>query len=219
MTGSAGAGHESDHFLNIGAGDAHDLGYLCRSLCAAGNALIGRCFASGDSGGIAVTAGVSAAAAVCAGQTCTDFLLLGVYFNVEYLGRIGEQRAEHGAERTQHRNGEKNRFHIFTPSLSEYLHAAEAHEGESHKSSGHEADGESLEALGVLGKLNTLTHACKQDDREQEAKAAGDAVDNGFEEVVLILNVQQNDAQNGAVGGDKGQVDAQRGVQLRGWTS
>ena len=79
VSGNAGAGHESDHFLNIGAGDAHDLGYLCRSLCAAGNALIGRCFASGDSGGIAVTAGVSAAAAVCAGQTCTNFLLLGVY--------------------------------------------------------------------------------------------------------------------------------------------
>ena len=86
-------------------------------------------------------------------------------------------------------------MHIIVPLLKD-LHAAEAHEGQSEQRCGHEADRETFEAFRVLCKLNALAHGGKQNDSKQEAEAAGDTVNGGLDEVVLILNVQKNNPES-----------------------
>ena len=108
VTQSTGAGHKRDHLFYVGAGNAHDLSNFCGSLCAARNTLVGGSFTRRYSGGVAVTAGITAAAAVCAGEACTDLLLLGININVEYLGGVCQQCAEQAAQDTKNENREKN---------------------------------------------------------------------------------------------------------------
>ena len=107
-----GAGNECDHLFGSTRGYAHDLSDLCSRLRAASNALVGGRFALGDRGGIAVTAGVAAAAAVCTGKALANLFLLGVYFNIEYLRRESKDRAEDCAEYAENGNGEKNSSHV-----------------------------------------------------------------------------------------------------------
>ena len=89
--------------------------------------------------------------------------------------------------------------------------AREAHEGQGQESRRHEGYREAVEALGVVGKLQPVAHARKQHDGDEEAEAAGDAVDDALDEVVVVLHVQQHDAEDGAVGGDERQENAERG--------
>ena len=49
---------------------------------------------------------------------------------------------------------------------------------------------------------------------QQEAQAAGDAVNYGGDEVIVVLHVQQHHTQYGAVGGNQGQIHTQRLVQV-----
>ena len=82
------------------------------------------------------------------------------------------------------------------------------------RAGGDQRDGEAVKGLGVVaGDLQLLADSREQEDGQQEAQTTGDAVDHGLDEVVVILGIQQSHAQHGAVGGDQGQVDAQRGVQ------
>ena len=104
MAFGARAGNESDLFLHIACGNAHDLCDLCSGFGACRDALVDRSFALCDRSGIAVTAGEAAAAAVCAGQALTNLLLLGVYLDVEYLRRKRKDRAEKSAEGTENDN-------------------------------------------------------------------------------------------------------------------
>ena len=100
------------------------------------------------------------------------------------------------------------------PSLAD-LHAGEAHERKGKQAGRDEADREALEALRIVGKLELLTHACKQADSEHEAETAEHTVDHALHKAEGVLRVEQHDAEHGAVGGDQGQVDAERGVQRR----
>ncbi len=97
MAFGARAGNESDLLLHVACCNAHDLCDLCSSFGACRNTLVDRSFALGDRGGIAVTAGEAAAAAVCTGQALSNLFLLGVYLDVEYLfdanARIAPKRA------------------------------------------------------------------------------------------------------------------------------
>ena len=104
MAFGARAGNECDHLFHVACGNSHDLCDLCSGLGACGNALIDRSLALCDRGGIAVTAGEAAAAAVCAGQALTNLLLLGVNFDVEYLRCKRKDRTEYRAENTENDN-------------------------------------------------------------------------------------------------------------------
>ena len=216
MTLGAGAGNECDHLLGIACGNAHDLTDLCGSFRTAGDTLVDGSFALCDRSGVAVTAGVSAATAVCARKTLTDGFLLGVYFNVEYFGCECEDGTENAAHCAENEHGEENRIkvHIAT-SLKRDLHAAEAHEGKSEQSRRHEADREAFKALGVFRMIDALTHGCKQNDSHEEAETAEHAVEGGLDEVEAVLDVEKNNAENRTVGGDEGQINAQCGVQGR----
>lgn len=99
-----GAGYESDHLDSIACGNAHDFGDFCSACFASGNALVYRCFALGDSGGIAVTACKAAAAAVCTCEALTDSSLLGVNFNIENLGGNSQDSAEDCAHNAENEN-------------------------------------------------------------------------------------------------------------------
>lgn len=85
VTLRAGAGNESDLTNGITGGNAHDLADLCGSFSTACDTLVNRSFALCDRSGVAVTAGVTAAAAVCACKALTNGFLLGVNFNIEDL--------------------------------------------------------------------------------------------------------------------------------------
>ena len=115
MALGAGAGDKGHHGLGGLGVHAHDAGYLFGSLGAAGNAAVGGSLAGSHSRGVAVTAGVAAAAAVGAGQAGAHGLLLGVYFNIEYLRGNGQDGAEDAAQHAQHKNCEKDRTHITLP--------------------------------------------------------------------------------------------------------
>ena len=81
MAFGARAGNESDLLLHVACRNAHDLCDLCSSFGACRNTLVDRSLTLCDRGGIAVTAGETAAAAVCAGQAFANLLLLGVYLD------------------------------------------------------------------------------------------------------------------------------------------
>lgn len=109
---AAGAGHECDHFNRVAGGNAHDFAYLRGSLGACRNALVYGSLTLGNRGSIAVTAGEAAAAAIGAGKAFADSGLLGVYLDVEYLGRKRKDSAEDTAENAENDNSINYRFHI-----------------------------------------------------------------------------------------------------------
>ena len=92
-------------------GDAHDLCDLGGRFCAAGDALVGRGFARSHRRGVAVAAGIAAAAAVGARKALAHGSLLGVYLHMEDLGGDSQQRAEHGAHHAENENRKKNGVH------------------------------------------------------------------------------------------------------------
>ena len=112
-----GARHERDHLLLRTGGDAHDLGDLIGSGLTAGHTAVDRSLAGRDRGGITVTAGVAAAAAVGAGETRTDSFLLGVDLHIEDLRGKGQQRAEDGAHGAEDSDALENQFKIHIHAL------------------------------------------------------------------------------------------------------
>lgn len=212
-TVSAGAGNECNHFDCIACGNAHDFADFFSGGGTACNTLVDRCFAFCNRCCIAVTSGIAAAAAVCAGQALADRFLLGVYFNVEYLRCKCEDSTENAAHYAKDDNAFNNNSKIHTfPSLA-YVHAAEAHECKSKQACGYEANREAFKALGIIGKLDSLTHGGEENDCEHKAYTAGDTVNYALDEVESILGVEKNNTENCAVSGDKGQVNAQRRVE------
>lgn len=117
---TAGAGYKRNHFHSVAGGNAHDLSDLCSSLGAGSNALVSGSFALGYSSGIAVAAGEAAAAAVCAGKAFTHRFLLGIDFDVEYLGRKREDCAEDTAENAENDNSINYRIHIIVPLIKRF---------------------------------------------------------------------------------------------------
>lgn len=109
---STGAGYECDSLNCAISRNAHDFGDFFCSSGACSNTLVDRSLALCNSSSIAVTAGETAAAAVCAGQAFTNLFLLGVYFNVEYLRCKCKNSTENSAENTENDNSIYNRIHI-----------------------------------------------------------------------------------------------------------
>ncbi len=109
---SAGARNECNHLDCIACGNAHDFADFFCCLRTCGNTLVDRCFACGNSSSVTVTAGETAAAAVCACETFADCFLLGVYFNIEYLGGECKYCTENSAENAENDNSKYNRIHI-----------------------------------------------------------------------------------------------------------
>lgn len=110
---TAGAANVRRHLFHGVRRHAHDLrNFLC-GFFSAGNALIGGRFACGNSGGVAVAAGIAASAAVCTGKAGADGFLFGIYFNMENFRGDGKKRAEKAAERAKNEDGIKNFYHFF----------------------------------------------------------------------------------------------------------
>ena len=99
-----GAGYKCYHLHCVSCGNAHDFADFFSCSRACGNTLVDRSFACGNSSGVTVTAGEAAATAVCACETLADCFLLGVYFNIEYLGGECKYCTENSAENTENDN-------------------------------------------------------------------------------------------------------------------
>ena len=98
---AAGAADKCDLLLDRIGLYAHNLGYLLRRFFAAGNTFVCRSFACGHSGGITVTSGITAAAAVSACEACANLFLFGVNFYMENFRCEAEKSAEKGTETTE----------------------------------------------------------------------------------------------------------------------
>lgn len=115
MTFCTGAGNKCYHLLSITCGNSHDFANGGSCCCAAGNTLVNRCFALCNCCCIAITAGISAAAAVCTGKAFTYCFLLGVYFNIENFGCICKNCTENSTHNTEDNDTNYNccNIHIF----------------------------------------------------------------------------------------------------------
>ena len=100
-TDSAGAGNECNHSLCIACRNTHDLSNSSSTGSTTGNTAVGGSFACSNSSSVTVTAGESAAAAVCASQNFTDSSDLGVNLNVENLCSKSEQQAKQTTQQAQ----------------------------------------------------------------------------------------------------------------------
>lgn len=110
---AAGAADKCNLLLDRIGLYAHNLRNFTRRFFAAGNAFICRSFACCHSGGITVTSGITAAAAVSAGEACANRFLFGVNLYVENLGRETEKSAEKAAEKSENEDRIKNFNHFF----------------------------------------------------------------------------------------------------------
>ena len=224
-----GAALALDHGLLLHSAclTAHDLGNGSSSLGAAGSALVARHAVHDDSLCVVGTACVAAAAAVCAGQTAGNFFDTGVFLNCHELGS-GDQNdcadsTDDGAE-----DNSRCDIHNPVPPLQRHVKqilndAAKAHEGQAGDRCGQQSDGQALEGSRGITGLHALAHAAEHDHSQHEADACADGTDQSLDVgraeaqsldvCAVVIDDQNGDSQNAAVGGDQGQVDAQRVVQ------
>ena len=214
----AAAVYEGDHGSNLGGFNAEDSGNLTRNLCAAGAAEVGLGAVFGDGFGVSVTAGEAAGAAVGAGEAVTDGGFLFVYLGAHYGGGKNEKEGGNKTNSRNDKSGVKNYVqHIFFSSLGEksFDNAAESVERNGDDRSGDEGDRNAFEAFGSVGFLKTASYAGKEHHCEKEAKTAAKRADHGLEERVLVGDVVDGNAENRAVGGDKGKIYAEGFVKAR----
>lgn len=98
---ASGAADKCDLLLDRVGLYAHNLGYFLRRFFTAGNTFVCRSLACGNSSGITVTSGITAAAAVSARETRANRFLFGIDFYVENFGRKTEKSTEKTAENTE----------------------------------------------------------------------------------------------------------------------
>ena len=78
---------------------------------------------------------------------------------------------------------------------------------------GDHADGGALEGLRYIRHRQALAHGGEQHQHQGKSHRGAEAVEQGLQEAVLLVDVQQGHTQHRAVGGDQGQVDPQNPVQ------
>ena len=99
-----------------------------------------------------------------------------------------------------------NRKQIFDYTL-------EAEERKSDDGSRNQRDRYTLEALGGGTVFDSRADTCKKHHCKEEAESDSERGDHGLCEAVLCGDVVKGNAENGAVGGNKRQVNAERLVQ------
>lgn len=85
----------------------------------------------------------------------------------------------------------------------------EAQEGDAHQPGGDEGDGQPAHGLGNVADLHPLAQTGHQHQGQGEAHPGAHGVDQGLDEVVALVDVEHGQAEDCAVGGYQGQVDAQ----------
>jgi hypothetical protein len=99
--------NEGNLFFNVLRGYAEDLTKLCGGGISAGDTKISLGLSAlGESGGIVVTASVSAGSAVCTGKLCTYIFLGLVLGNTEKVRYESEKYSGDKADATNYRKGE-----------------------------------------------------------------------------------------------------------------
>ena len=84
-----------------------------------------------------------------------------------------------------------------------------------HQAGGDHRDAGALERRRHVTGIEPLADAGEQDQHQREADRAAGTEEQRFDEVVLLLHVEQRNPQHRAVGGDQRQIDAQHLVQHR----
>ena len=206
---------------------AHDLGNGSGSLGAAGCALVAGHAVHDHSLCVVRTACVAAAAAVCTGKAVGNFFNAGVFLHRHELGRCDQNdRADCAHDGTQ--DNSRYNIHNPVPPLQRDIEqvfddAAEAHEGQAGDCCCDQGDGQALEGCRGIAGFHALAHAAEHDHGQHEAAACADGTDQSLNVsnteahsshiCAVVAHDQNGDRQNTAVGGDQGQINAQRVIQ------
>ena len=73
---------------------------------------------------------------------------------------------------------------------------------------GHQGDGQPLKALGGDSLLHSTAHTGEQHHGHQETDARAGGADDGLNEIIAVVQVQNGHTQNGAVSRNQRQIDA-----------
>ena len=93
--------------------------------------------------------------------------------------------------------------------LQAAVDAAEAHESQGEQSGGEHHDGHALHALGDTYQFHLLAHTGKHSQRQAEADGRREGIDDTLNQVVVLLDHEDGDAEHGTVGRDERQEDAE----------
>ena len=91
----------------------------------------------------------------------------------------------------------------------------EAHESQREQTGREHDDGHAAHALGNVDQLELFAHAGKDGQGQSEANGCGEGIDDGLQQVEVLLDDQNGYTQHGAVGGDERQEDAQGLIERR----
>ena len=94
-------------------------------------------------------------------------------------------------------------------------HSLEGEKGQGENAGGDQGDGGVLERTGHPGQDDPLAHAGKENQRQAETDGVGEGGDQGLQEGVLFVDVDQARAHDRAICGDQGQEYAQTCVERR----
>ena len=189
---------EGDHRLRGFRRYAEDFGYFSGDVGAARGAFVG----------LAVAAGVAAAAAVGAGQDFAYFALAFVDGDVEFLGCEGEQRAEYDAEPSHYQCRVEYSFHVRPSYLMRPLKPMKAIDMRPAVT---RAIGSPRMQRGISVFISIFSRmpAMRTMARRKPADEPKALVD----EVVVLVHVDDGDAEDGAVRRDEREEDAEGFVE------
>lgn len=100
--------------------------------------------------------------------------------------------------------------------LGQWHQVAETHKCHCKDAGGDQCYGHAFHAFGGAGELELLADAGEDYQCQGEADGDGGGVDDALQEVHVLLDDQDGHAEDGAVGGDKRQEDAQGLIERGG---
>ena len=78
----------------------------------------------------------------------------------------------------------------------------ETEEGKRHQASNDKRDGESLHTFGNPAKRQPLSNARHNENGNSESYSTARPVNNGFQQIIILSDIEDADTQNRTVGSD-----------------
>ncbi len=139
----------------------------------------------------------------------------GVALGLEPHRGKAQQRAKNGAQSHQGKQGGQQGILCYEFDHLRYTRPAKPMKASDIRPAVTMPEGGALEGLRYVGHVESFTHGGEQHQYQGKTDRRAKAVKQRLQEIVVLADIEQGDAQHGAVGGDQRQVDAQHAVQQR----
>ena len=217
LVAGTAAAHVSSHGNNFPALYAENSCDVLSSVSAAGNTKVSsNTFAGNKSLSVSIASGKSACATVCAGQALTNGAKSLVNRNSHNLGCDGKKNSAYKTDNGNYHDSDNNSIHTGTSLTQKSVNdTGKAHERNGHDGGCSKSDRNALEALGNIACINLGTNTAEQNHSQHVAEACAKGVDHRLSKSVGLGDVEDNNAENCAVGGYKRQEDTEGRIQRR----